>query len=154
MASVVRLAPAWQVVTQGLSAGRAWSAGTPGTSRAARTPRDRRPEWSQWPTGKSQSEVNQKLKFYFYTGSWITLANILASAHTTEAVGHRLHVVGSVSSLWIMTHSCHTIITSFHLLIAVLLHVTCCLIIQKRMDGQSVSFKITEPRLNLKGVKL
>lgn len=51
-ASVERLAPAWQVVTQGLSAGWAWSTGTPRTSRATRTSRDCRSEWIQWPSGE------------------------------------------------------------------------------------------------------
>lgn len=53
MASVLMSTPAWQVVTQGLSAGWAWSTRTPRASRATRSPWDPRPEWSKWSTCES-----------------------------------------------------------------------------------------------------
>lgn len=50
--------PAWHVVTQGLSAGRAWNAGTTWTARAPRSPRGPRPYWSQWLTGEKHLKEN------------------------------------------------------------------------------------------------
>lgn len=70
MSSVVRLAQRWQVVTQGLSAGRAWSAGT---SRATRTPRDPRPEWNQWSTSESISPKNENCSFTLENSSFSQL---------------------------------------------------------------------------------
>lgn len=46
MASVLISTPTWLVITQGLSAGWAWSTRTPRTSRATWTPWDPRSKWS------------------------------------------------------------------------------------------------------------
>lgn len=76
---VVMSTTGWQVVTQGLSAGWAWSARTPRTSRASRSPWEPRPERSEWSTCESSlkgtishpSDALQSIELKIVMPPWI-----------------------------------------------------------------------------------